>query len=88
VGRKAQEAAEADVPERRIITIPAKDWERFEAWVASPAREIAIRAFYPRCGGHKPSIICEKDVQQGVQHLTSCQVIPFISLTLHGDLLH
>jgi uncharacterized protein (DUF1778 family) len=41
VRRKALEAAEADVLERRIITIPAKDWERFEAWVAAPAREIA-----------------------------------------------
>ncbi len=41
VRRKALEAAEADVLERRIITIPAKDWERFEAWVNSPAREIA-----------------------------------------------
>lgn len=41
VRRKALEAAEADVLERRIITIPAKDWERFEAWVDAPAREIA-----------------------------------------------
>ena len=40
VRRKALEAAEADIVERRIITIPAKDWERFEAWVATPAREI------------------------------------------------
>jgi uncharacterized protein (DUF1778 family) len=39
--RKALEAAEADVLDRRIVTIPAKDWERFEAWVAAPAREIA-----------------------------------------------
>jgi uncharacterized protein (DUF1778 family) len=41
VRRKALEAAEADVLERRIVTIPAKDWERFEAWAAEPAREIA-----------------------------------------------
>jgi len=41
VRRKALEAAEADIVERRIITIPAKDWERFEAWVATPARAIA-----------------------------------------------
>jgi len=41
VRRKALEAAEADVLERRIIAIPAKDWERFEAWVDAPAREIA-----------------------------------------------
>jgi uncharacterized protein (DUF1778 family) len=41
VRRKALEAAETDVLERRIVTIPAKDWERFEAWVSKPAREIA-----------------------------------------------
>jgi uncharacterized protein (DUF1778 family) len=41
VRRKALEAAEADVLERRIVTIPAKDWERFETWAAKPAREIA-----------------------------------------------
>ena len=41
VRRKALEAAEADVLERRVVTIPAKDWERFETWAAQPAREIA-----------------------------------------------
>jgi uncharacterized protein (DUF1778 family) len=41
VRRKALEAAEADVLERRIVTIPAKDWERFEAWASRPARQIA-----------------------------------------------
>jgi uncharacterized protein (DUF1778 family) len=41
VRRKALEAAEVDVLERRIVTIPAKDWERFEAWAAAPARKIA-----------------------------------------------
>jgi uncharacterized protein (DUF1778 family) len=41
VRRKALEAAEADVLDRRVITIPAKDWERFEAWAAAPARAIA-----------------------------------------------
>jgi uncharacterized protein (DUF1778 family) len=41
VRRKALEAAETDVLERRIVTIPAKDWERFEAWASKPAREIA-----------------------------------------------
>jgi uncharacterized protein (DUF1778 family) len=40
VRRKALEAAETDMVERRIVTIPAKDWERFEAWAASPPREI------------------------------------------------
>jgi len=41
VRRKALEAAEADVLERRIVTIPAADWERFEAWASKPARAIA-----------------------------------------------
>ena len=37
VRRKAMEAAEADVLNRTIVTIPAKDWEAFEAWLDSPA---------------------------------------------------
>ena len=41
VRRKALEAAELEVLERRIVTIPAKDWERLESWAAQPAREIA-----------------------------------------------
>jgi uncharacterized protein (DUF1778 family) len=41
VRRRAIEAAEIDVLERRVVTIPAKDWARFEAWAAKPARTIA-----------------------------------------------
>jgi uncharacterized protein (DUF1778 family) len=41
VRRKALDAAEIDLTERRIVTIPAKDWERFEAWAAKPARSVA-----------------------------------------------
>lgn len=41
IRRKAVDAAEADVVERRIFTIPAKDWEAFEAWANRPAEEIA-----------------------------------------------
>lgn len=40
VRRKALEAAEIEVLERSIVTIPAKDWEAFEAWVARPAEAI------------------------------------------------
>lgn len=40
IRRKAIEAAEADLLERRIVTIPAEDWEKFEAWVDAPARDI------------------------------------------------
>ena len=38
--RKALEAAEGEIMERRVITIPAGDWEAFEAWVDAPSEEI------------------------------------------------
>jgi uncharacterized protein (DUF1778 family) len=41
VRRRAVEAAEIDVLDKRIVTIPAMDWKRFEAWASQPAREIA-----------------------------------------------
>ena len=37
VRRKALEAAEIDILNRTIVTIPAKDWEQFEAWASRPA---------------------------------------------------
>lgn len=40
VRRKAIEAAEADLLERRIVTVAAEDWNKFEAWVGSPAKEV------------------------------------------------
>jgi uncharacterized protein (DUF1778 family) len=40
VRRKAVEAAEADVLNRTIVTIPAEDWEAFEAWINRPAEVI------------------------------------------------
>jgi uncharacterized protein (DUF1778 family) len=40
IRRKALDAAEADMLERRIVTIPAKDWEAFEAWANSPPQAI------------------------------------------------
>lgn len=44
VRRKAIEAAEADLLDRGSVTIPAEDWEKFEAWVDAPAKDIpAIR---------------------------------------------
>ena len=42
VRRKALEAAEVALLERNIVTIPAKDWEAFEAWVARPAKAIPV----------------------------------------------
>ena len=41
VRRKALEAAEMDMLERPVVTIPAKDWEAFEAWANRPPQKIA-----------------------------------------------
>ena len=41
IRRKALDAAEADILERRLFTIPAKDWEAFAAWANRPPEEIA-----------------------------------------------
>ena len=41
VRRKALESAEAEVLNRTIVAIPAKDWEAFEAGVSRPAETIA-----------------------------------------------
>ncbi len=40
VRRKALEAAEIDVLNYGIVSIPAADWEKFEAWASAPAREL------------------------------------------------
>jgi uncharacterized protein (DUF1778 family) len=40
VRRKALDAAEMEVLDHRVVTIPAEDWERFEAWVNSPAKDV------------------------------------------------
>ena len=40
VRRKALEAAENDLLNRTIVTIPAKDWEAFEAWINRPAEDV------------------------------------------------
>lgn len=40
VRRKAVEAAEMDLLDRRIVTIPADAWDRFEAWAQAPARAV------------------------------------------------
>lgn len=41
IRRKALEAAEVDMLERPVVTIPAKDWEAFEAWADRPPQKIA-----------------------------------------------
>jgi uncharacterized protein (DUF1778 family) len=40
VRRKALEAAEIDVLDHRLVIIPAADWEQFESWVRSPAKDV------------------------------------------------
>ena len=40
IRRKAIEAAEAEMLDRAIVTIPASDWARFEAWVDAPAKDV------------------------------------------------
>ncbi|MFA6206085.1 MAG: DUF1778 domain-containing protein [Methylocystis sp.] len=42
--RRSIEAAEAEVLNRSNITIPAKDWEAFEAWVGRPAEAVPALA--------------------------------------------
>lgn len=40
VRRRALEAAETDLLDRRVVTIPAKDWAKFEAWASAPAKAV------------------------------------------------
>jgi len=40
IRRRAIEAAEMEVLEHRIVTIPAEHWKKFEAWVDAPAKEV------------------------------------------------
>jgi len=41
VRRRALEAAVMDMLDRPVVTIPAKDWEAFEAWADRPGERIA-----------------------------------------------
>ncbi|MDZ7589605.1 MAG: DUF1778 domain-containing protein [Rubrivivax sp.] len=41
VRRRALEAAETDLLDRRIVTIPAKDWAKFEAWASAPPKDVS-----------------------------------------------
>ena len=40
IRRKAIEAAEIELLERREVVIPVENWERFEAWANSPPQDI------------------------------------------------
>jgi uncharacterized protein (DUF1778 family) len=44
VRRKALESAETEVLNRTVVSIPAKDWDAFEAWVRGPAKAIPALA--------------------------------------------
>jgi uncharacterized protein (DUF1778 family) len=40
VRRRALDAAEMELVDRRIVTIPAADWDKFEAWAHQPAKPV------------------------------------------------
>ena len=42
--RKALESAETEVLNRTVVTIPAKDWDAFEAGIGRPANVIPALA--------------------------------------------
>jgi uncharacterized protein (DUF1778 family) len=44
VRRRALESAEIEVLNRTVVTIPAKDWDAFEAWIRRPSRTIPALA--------------------------------------------
>jgi uncharacterized protein (DUF1778 family) len=49
VRRKALEAAEANVLNRSVVTIPTKDWDAFESWLNRPAKSIpALKRLHRR----------------------------------------
>ncbi len=51
IRRKAIEAAEMEVLDYRVVTIPVEDWEKFEAWVSAPAKDVpALREL----ASHRP----------------------------------
>ena len=52
VRRKALEAAEMEVLGARLVTSPAADGERFEAWASAPAKDVpALREL----AAHRPA---------------------------------
>lgn len=40
VRRKALEAAEIELLGHPVVTIPAADWDRFDAWAHAPAKPV------------------------------------------------
>lgn len=44
IRRKAVEAAEIELVHQGRVVIPAIDWEKFEAWVSSPPKDVPALA--------------------------------------------
>jgi uncharacterized protein (DUF1778 family) len=40
IRRKSIEAAEIELMRRNVVTIPAAEWEKFEAWSRQPPRRV------------------------------------------------
>lgn len=40
IRHKAIDAAELEILDHRVVTIPAEHWEKFEAWVGGPAKDV------------------------------------------------
>lgn len=40
--RVPAEHTEMEIPDRRAVTIPAADWEKFKEWVNVPAQTISV----------------------------------------------
>ena len=55
VRRRALEAAEIEVMDRRVVTIATADWEALEGWFGEPAREVpALKELARRSVGGEP----------------------------------
>ena len=52
IRRKAVEAAEMEILSRSVVTIPAKDWEKFEAWANEPAKDVPA---FRELAAHRPA---------------------------------
>jgi len=40
IRRKAVEAAEVELFQKSVVTIPAASWKKFEVWVERPAKDV------------------------------------------------
>ena len=68
--KAAVEDAEVDATERRIVTIPAKDWEGFQAWRRDP-RATSLGSESPPAGPDVAGVTYPPRVARN-----SCGVVP------------